>query len=80
MTADRFIALFRVAGGDVFRVGDSVVLDGPSALLQAVRCRAREIGKSALFAALTREREAAVERLRLHGLPTVRSQRDERRC
>ena len=69
MTAERFLELFRLMGGDVY-LSDAgeVVLDAPSLLFGVVRWRIDEIGTPALVEALEVERALAEARLRGRGI------------
>jgi hypothetical protein len=64
LTAERFIYLFRLMGGDVFLDDRGrVVLDGPPWLLEPGRRHLEEIGKPAVVASLEYEMELAERRV-----------------
>jgi hypothetical protein len=74
VSAEQFLEFFRGMGGDVY-LGDAdrVVLDGPPALLAAVRWRFESIRTRELVAVLKCEREQAAARLRARGIEPLHS-------
>jgi hypothetical protein len=64
VSAERFVYLFRLLGGDVFLDdGGRVVLDGPTWLVEPGRRHLEAIGKPAVVAWLEYEMELAERRV-----------------